>query len=61
MQSGYRLLAIEAAHLLGVADHPALHNDPFDRLLAAQALSEPLRMMTHGDQVARHSDTVVTV
>jgi PIN domain nuclease of toxin-antitoxin system len=58
-QSGYRLLNIEAAHVLAVADLPALHADPFDRLLVAQALAEPLRLITHDAQVARYSDTVV--
>ena len=60
-QSGYRLLNIEAAHVLGVADLPALHNDPFDRLLVAQALTEPLRLITHDAQVARYSDTVIAI
>lgn len=60
-QSGYRLLNIEAAHVLGVAELPALHNDPFDRLLVAQALAEPLRLLTHDAQVARYSDTVIAV
>jgi len=42
-----------------VADLPALHADPFDRLLVAQALAEPLRLITHNAQVARYSDTVI--
>lgn len=60
-QSGYRLLDIEAPHVLGVAELPALHNDPFDRLLVAQALAEPLRLITHDAQVARYSDTVIAI
>ena len=60
-QSGNQLLNIEATHVLGVADLPALHNDPFDRLLVAQALAEPLRLITHDAQVARYSDTVIAI
>lgn len=60
-QSGYQLLNIEAAHVLGVADLPALHNDLFDRLLVAQALAEPLRLITHDAQVARYSDTIIAI
>lgn len=60
-QSGYRLLNIEAAHVLGVADLPALHHDPFDRLLVAQSLAEPLRLITHDAQVARYSDTIICI
>lgn len=60
-QSGYRLLNIEAPHVLGVAELPALHHDPFDRLLVAQALAEPLRLITHDAQLARYSDTVIAI
>ncbi len=60
-QSGYRLLPIEAPHLLSVAELPAHHNDPFDRLLVAQALAEPLRLITRDAQVARYSDTVILI
>jgi PIN domain nuclease of toxin-antitoxin system len=37
------------------------HQDPFDRLLVAQALVEPMRLMTHDAMVARYSDTIVLV
>ena len=60
-QSGYQLLNIEAPHVSGVGELPALHNDPFDRLLVAQALAEPLRLITHDAQVARYSDTVIAI
>ncbi|WP_374616795.1 type II toxin-antitoxin system VapC family toxin, partial [Thauera aminoaromatica] len=39
--SGYRLLAIEPEHVVAVETLPAHHQDPFDRLLVAQALVEP--------------------
>jgi PIN domain nuclease of toxin-antitoxin system len=60
-QSGYRLLPIEAPHVLTVAQLPARHNDPFDRLLVAQALTEPLRLITHDARVASYSDTVILI
>lgn len=60
-QSGYQLLNIEAPHVLGVAELPALHHDPFDRLLVAQALAEPLRLITHDAQVARYSDSIIAI
>ncbi len=60
-QSGYQLLNIEAPHVLCVTELPALHNDPFDRLLVAQALAEPLRLMTHDAHVARYSDTIIAI
>lgn len=60
-QAGYRILAIEAEHAVAVEALPLHHQDPFDRLLVAQALTEPLRLISHDRQVARYSDTVVLV
>jgi PIN domain nuclease of toxin-antitoxin system len=33
-----------------------LHQDPFDRMLIAQALTEPLVLVTHDRQILRYSD-----
>lgn len=59
--SGYRLLAVEPEHAIAIADLPPLHQDPFDRLLVAQALVEPMRLLTHDPVVARYSDSIVAV
>lgn len=59
--SGYRLLAIEAEHAAAVGTLAPHHQDPFDRLLVAQALVEPMRLMTHDATVARYSDTIIRV
>ncbi len=40
---------------------PAYHQDPFDRILVAQALTEPMRLMTHDPKVARYSDMIIEV
>ena len=37
------------------------HNDPFDRLLVAQAVAEPLKLVTADAVLARYSDLVVLV
>ena len=60
-ESGYRLLPIEAEHAVAVEDLPAHHNDPFDRILVAQALVEPMRLMTHDALVALYSDTIIKI
>ena len=44
-----------------MADLPLHHNDPFDRLLVAQALSEPLRLVTADPLLRRYSDVVLLV
>ena len=60
-ESGYRFLAIEAEHAVAVEELPAHHQDPFDRILVAQALVEPMRLMTHDSLVALYSDTIIKV
>ncbi|MGQ0529370.1 MAG: type II toxin-antitoxin system VapC family toxin [Panacagrimonas sp.] len=59
--SGYQLLPIEAEHAAAVEDLPKHHADPFDRILVAQALVEPMRLITHDPIVARYSDTVIEI
>ena len=41
-----RLLPIRASHVTAVAGLPALHTDPFDRILIAQAKAEGLGLVT---------------
>lgn len=60
-RDGFSLLPIEARHCTAVARLPQHHSDPFDRMLVAQALVEPLRLITHDAQLARYSDTVIVV
>lgn len=58
-RSSYYLLAVSAEHAAAVDDLPNHHADPFDRLLVAQALQEPLRLLTADELLARYSDTVI--
>lgn len=60
-ESGYRFLAVEPEHAVAVEGLAAHHQDPFDRILVAQALAEPMRLMTHDPLVARYSDTIITI
>lgn len=60
-QAGYRILAIEPEHVIAIEELPAHHQDPFDRLLVAQALVEPLRLMTHDSMVASYNETIINV
>ncbi|NDC57991.1 MAG: type II toxin-antitoxin system VapC family toxin [Alphaproteobacteria bacterium] len=59
--SGFEALPIRSAAALGVSDLPAIHRDPFDRLLIAQALHEPARLMTTDAALAAYSELVVCV
>ena len=60
-RAGYALLAISSAHARAVETLPPHHKDPFDRMLIAQALSEPMRLLTHDPGLARYSDTIIGV
>ncbi|MSP02131.1 MAG: type II toxin-antitoxin system VapC family toxin [Acetobacteraceae bacterium] len=57
----FTLLDISPAHTVMVETLPPLHNDPFDRLLVAQALAEPLRLLTHDPVVTAYSDLCIAV
>ena len=50
--NGFALLGVELRHVLRVADLPFHHRDPFDRLLATQALEEQLAIVS-ADRVFR--------
>ena len=60
---GFSWLPIENTHLLQAAALPlfADHKDPFDRLLVAQSLSEPLILLTVDAKLARYGSTVRVV
>jgi PIN domain nuclease of toxin-antitoxin system len=60
-ESGYRFLAVDAEHAIAVEELPTHHQDPFDRILVAQALVEPMRLMTHDSLVALYSDTIIKI
>ena len=44
--NGYLELPVLGAHTEHLARLPALHKDPFDRMLVAQANAEPMRLLT---------------
>ncbi|MDR0945512.1 MAG: type II toxin-antitoxin system VapC family toxin [Bifidobacteriaceae bacterium] len=60
-EAGYRLLPITARHAATVDSLPPIHQDPFDRILVAQAIAEPLRLVSHDPRVAAYTDLVIPV
>jgi PIN domain nuclease of toxin-antitoxin system len=56
--SGFLELPIHARHTIGVLRLPDLHRDPFDRLLIAQALYEPMRFLTADTALKQYSDLI---
>ena len=56
-QLAARSLALRAEHVAGVYRLPALHKDPFDRVLIAQAAVEDLDLVTTDAEIARYAPT----
>ena len=59
--SGFQILSIEPEHVVVVDELPDHHQDPFDRILVAQAMVEPMRLITHDATVALYSDSIMRV
>lgn len=60
-QSGFLELPITALHAATVAALPDIHRDPFDRILIAQAIAEPLIFMTVDEQLKAYSELVQVI
>lgn len=56
--NGYRELPVASEHAVAVSDLPALHKDPFDRILVAQARVEGLTLLTADTLVAKYGEGV---
>ena len=54
-------LTISWAHAQQLRALPSLYGDPFDRMLVAQATTEPLHLLTHDAAVRPYSPLVVFV
>jgi PIN domain nuclease of toxin-antitoxin system len=61
LNNGYGELEITGQHALAVEDLPALHRDPFDRLLIAQSIVEGLTLLTADRTVARYPASIQRV
>ncbi len=52
-------LPIQISHTLQVYNLPAIHNDPFDRLLIVQSQMEGLPLLTADREIARYRVEVI--
>ena len=60
-QAGFEMLDISPTHAAAVETLSPLHGDPFDRLLVAQAMTVPLRLVTHDQKIAAYNDSIIVV
>lgn len=57
----YEELPVTGPHALETAALPAIHRDPFDRILVAQARCEGLTLLTADRRVARYPGPIELV
>ncbi|NKA72568.1 PIN domain nuclease [Ralstonia solanacearum] len=58
LDNGYVELPITSEHAVMVDGLPALHKDPFDRILVAQSLVEGMLLVTADPVVAQYSGSI---
>jgi PIN domain nuclease of toxin-antitoxin system len=59
--SGFEEFPVTGRHAAGVRDLPLHHADPFDRLLVAQAIAEPMRLLTADAALEGYSELVTVI
>jgi PIN domain nuclease of toxin-antitoxin system len=60
-ENNFQQLPIHANHLLTLGKLPPHHQDPFDRMLIAQAIHEPMHLLTHDKQLSNYSELVILI
>jgi PIN domain nuclease of toxin-antitoxin system len=58
-RGGLRVLPISAEHALAAGDLPRHHDDPFDRMLVAQAMAEGLTLITRDARLRAYAVAVI--
>ncbi len=58
LDNGYSELPVGSEHAVAVASLPAIHKDPFDRMLVAQAMVEGISLLTSDSVVAQYPGPV---
>jgi PIN domain nuclease of toxin-antitoxin system len=59
--SGFIELPVTPEHAIAVKDLVHHHRDPFDRLIIATAVTEPMKLLTADPVVAQYTDLAVLV
>lgn len=58
LATGFRELPVKSEVACLVGNLPRYHRDPFDRMLVAQAMTEPARLLTADAILTKYSDMV---
>lgn len=58
--SGFGELPVTGLHAEALTQLPRHHSDPFGRLLVAQAIAEPMRLLTADMRLAGYGELIMT-
>ncbi len=60
-RNGFLELPVLSRHTLQLLSLPSIHKDPFDRILLAQAMTEPLLFLTCDKLLSEYSELVKVI
>jgi PIN domain nuclease of toxin-antitoxin system len=60
-ESGFQELPVSAQHAVALSRLALIHGDPFDRMLIAQAITEPMALITSDERLAAYPGTIEVV
>lgn len=60
-ENGFHELPVTSHHAVAVHRLASIHADPFDRLLVAQCLVEPMTLITSDERLAHYPGTIEVV
>lgn len=60
-ESGFAELPLLGSHAELLATLPRHHNDPFDHMIVAQAMAEPMRLITGDGVLSRYTPLVLHI
>jgi PIN domain nuclease of toxin-antitoxin system len=61
LDDGYEELPVLGQHAVAVDSLPAIHKDPFDRILIAQAMVEGITLLTADPVIAQYPGSILKV
>ena len=59
--NGFHELPVSAQHAVQLSRLPPIHGDPFDRMLVAQSIVEPMALITSDARLAKYPGTIEVV
>lgn len=60
-ENGFQELPVAGEHAVAISRLPPIHADPFDRMLVAQSLVEPMALLTSDARLAAYPGTIEVV